>query len=60
MLGKTEIESIVGQLKQEWGKDSSWEQILRDAYLAIARTDAGVPIGDLDPRVCKVIQQHQK
>jgi hypothetical protein len=60
MLGKEEVESILHQLRQEWGSDPNWEQLLRDVYLGIARADGGVSLGDLDPRVISIIQQHQK
>ena len=48
MLGKEEVESILNQLKQEWGSDPNWEQLLRDVYVGIARADGGVALGDLD------------
>jgi hypothetical protein len=60
MLGKEEVESILHQLRQEWGSDPNWEQLLRDVYLGIARADGGVALGDLDPRVISIIQQHHK
>jgi hypothetical protein len=60
MFSKEEVESILNQLRQEWGSDPNWEQLLRDMYLGIARADGGVALGNLDPRVVKVIQQHQK
>ena len=60
MLGKEEVESILHQLRQEWGSDPTWEQLLRDVYLGIARADGGVALGDLDPRVISIIQHHQK
>ncbi len=60
MFGKEEVESILNQLRQEWGSDPNWEQLLRDMYLGIARADGGVALGDLDPRVIRIIQQHQK
>lgn len=60
MLGKEEVESILNQLKQEWGSDPNWEQLLRDVYVGIARADGGVALGNLDPRVISLIQQHQK
>jgi hypothetical protein len=60
MFSKEEVESILNQLRQEWGTDPNWEQLLRDMYLGIARADGGVALGNLDPRVVKVIQQHQK
>jgi hypothetical protein len=60
MFGKEEVESILNQLRQEWGSDPNWEQLLRDMYLGIARADGGVALGNLDPRVISIIQQHQK
>ena len=60
MFSKEEFESILNQLQQEWGSDPQWEQLLRQAYLGIARADAGVALGPLDPRVLAVIEEHQK
>jgi hypothetical protein len=60
MFGKEEVESILNQLKQDWGSDPSYEQLLRDMFLGIARTDGGVALGNLDPRVVSIIQQRQK
>lgn len=59
MFSKEQVESILTQLKQEWETDPNWEQLLRDVYLGMARADAGVALGNLDPRVIKIIQQHQ-
>jgi hypothetical protein len=60
MFGKEEVDSILNQLKQQWGTDPNWEQLLRDVFVGIARADAGVAIGGLDPRVITIIQQQQK
>jgi hypothetical protein len=60
MLGKEDVDSILNQLRQEWGSDPNWEQLLRDVYLGIARADGGVALGNLDARVVKLIQQYQK
>jgi hypothetical protein len=60
MLGKEEVASILNQLKQGWGSDPNWEELLRDVYLGIARADAGVALGNLDSRVIALIEQHQK
>jgi len=60
MFGKEEVESILKQLKQEWGSDPDWEQLLRDVYVGIARADGGVALGDLDSRVISLIEQQQK
>jgi hypothetical protein len=60
MLGKEEVESILKQLKQAWGNDPNWEQLLRDVYVGIARADSGVALGSLDARVVNVIEQQKK
>jgi hypothetical protein len=60
MFGKEEVESILSQLKQEWGSDPNWEQLLRDVYVGIARADSGVALGGLDSRVISLIERHQK
>jgi hypothetical protein len=60
MFSKEQVESILSQLTQEWQTDPNWELLLRDVYLGMARADAGVALGNLDPRVIKIIQQHQQ
>jgi hypothetical protein len=59
MFGKEGVEAILNQLKQEWGTDPNYEQLLRDLYLGIARADGGAALGNLDPRIIQLIQQHQ-
>jgi hypothetical protein len=60
MFPQQDVEAIINQLRQEWGTDPDWEQLLRDTYLGMARADGGASLGNLDPRVIKIIQQHQK
>jgi hypothetical protein len=60
MFSKAQVDAILNQLTQEWHTDPQWEQLLRDVYLGMARADAGVALGDLDPRVIAIIQQHQR
>jgi hypothetical protein len=60
MFSKEQVESILHQLRQEWETDPNWEQLLRDVYVGMARADAGVGLGNLDPRVVKIIQEHQR
>jgi hypothetical protein len=60
MFSKEEVESVLQQLRQEWGTDPNFEQLLRDVYLGIARADGGASLGALDPRVVNLIQQHRK
>ena len=58
MFSKEAVETVLGQLREEWGSDPSWEQLLRDVYVGMARADAGVALGDLDARVLGILQQH--
>jgi hypothetical protein len=60
MFSKEDVDSILKQLQKEWESDPQWEQLIRQAYLGMARADAGVPLGPLDPRVIAIIEQHQK
>ena len=59
MFSKEEVAAILNQLQQEWGTDPNWEQLVRDTYLGMARADAGVDLGNLDPRVIAIIQRYQ-
>jgi hypothetical protein len=60
MFSKEQVDSILSQLRQESETDPNWEQLLRDVYVGMARADAGVALGNLEPRVIKIIQQHQR
>jgi len=60
MFSKAQVGAILTQLTQELHTDPQWEQLLRDVYVGMARADAGVPLGNLDPRVIAIIQQHQQ
>jgi hypothetical protein len=75
MFSKDEVEAILNELKQQWGgnpgesdeaghhpmgNNPEWEKLLRDVYLGMARADAGVALGDLDPRVIAIIQKYQQ
>jgi hypothetical protein len=75
MFSKEEVEAILQELRQQWGGDPGpadehghhpmgtnpeWEKLVRQAYLGMARADAGVALGDLDPRVIAVIQKYQQ
>jgi hypothetical protein len=58
MFSKAQVDATLTQLTQEWHADPRRGQLLRDVYLGMARADAGVPLGTLDPRVIAIIQQH--
>jgi len=59
MFSKEVVDDILKELKQRWGTDPGWEQLLRDTYLGMARADAGVDLGKLDSRVIALIRNHQ-
>jgi hypothetical protein len=45
---------------QAWQTDPRCELRLRDVSLGMARADAGVAVGNLDPRIMQIIQHHQQ
>jgi len=59
MFSKEEVESILRQLKEQWGSHPDYERLLRDVYLGIARADGGAALGNLDPRATALIEQHR-
>jgi hypothetical protein len=60
MFSQTQVESIMRELTQAWQTDPQWELLLQDVYVGMARADAGVALGSLDPRVIQIIQHHQQ
>jgi len=74
MFSKDEVAAIIDELTRKYKKashddheprnpldlDQQWERLLRDAYTGMARADAGVALGDLDPRVIEIIQEYQQ
>jgi hypothetical protein len=59
MFSNEQVEFILRALTQAWHTDPQWELLLREVYLGMARADAGVAFGNLDPRVIQIIQHHQ-
>ena len=46
------------ELRDEYELEPDWEEIQRDAHLAVARVDAGAGIGDVDARVGPLVEKH--
>ena len=46
------------ELRDEYELEPDWEDIQRAAHLGVARSDAGVALGDLDSRVVPYIEKH--
>ena len=60
MFKKPDIDALLEQLKSEWGDKPEYEDLLRDAHLGIAYSDAGRPLGDdIDARVVVLIEKHR-
>jgi len=49
---------MFSELRDNYELEPEWEDIQRDAHLGIARSDGGVDMGDIDPRVAEVLKKH--
>ena len=58
MFDKTALEALLEELSDEYELESDWEEIQRSAHLGVARSDAGVALGDIDARVAPLIEKH--
>ncbi len=58
MFDKTSLDALFDELRDEFELEPDWEDIQRAAHLGVARSDAGVSIGDIDSRVLPAIQKH--
>ncbi len=59
MFNKETLDKFFGELKGKYGSEPDWEQILKDAHLGIARSDAEVDLGNIDSRAKEAIIRHQ-
>jgi len=58
MFDKQSLDNMFDELRDEYELEPDWEDIQRAAHLGVARSDAGVGLGDLDSRVIPYIQKH--
>ena len=58
MFDKQSLEALLEELRDEYELEPDWEDIQRAAHLGVARSDAGVPVGDIDDRVIPLIAKH--
>ena len=58
MFDKTSLDALFDELRDEFELEPEWEDIQRAAHLGVARSDAGVPLGDIDSRVLPAVQKH--
>ena len=60
MFQKAQLEKLFEELRTEWHGVAEYEKLVRDAHLAIARSDAGKPLGeDIDVRVSALIENRR-
>ena len=60
MFDKQTLDSLFDELRRDWRGKPDYDQLLRDAHLAIALSDAGRPLGaDIDRRVADLIEKHR-
>lgn len=59
MFDKQSLDNLFDELRDQYELEPEWEDIQRAAHLGVARSDAGVPLGDIDGRVVAVIEKHR-
>lgn len=58
MFDKQALDNLFNELRDLYELEPEWEDIQRAAHLGIARSDAGVPLGEIDSRVVAVIDKY--
>ena len=58
MFDRQSLDNLFDELRDEYELDADWEDIQRDAHLAVARQDAGMPLGEVDARVITLVGKH--
>ncbi len=59
MFDKQSLDNLFDELRDEYELEPEWEDIQRAAHLGVARSDAGVSLGDIDSRVIAMIEKHR-
>ena len=61
MFDKASLDQLFEELRDEFELETDWEDIQRDAHLAVAYADAGVlddQKGLLDARIVEFVERH--
>ena len=58
MFEKEALDKLWADLQTRYGNDPDWDQILQDTHVGVARSDAGVSLGDIDARAVDAIERH--
>ena len=59
MFDRNSLDTLFDELRDEYELEPDWEDIQRDAHLAVARHDAGMPLGEIDSRVVSYVEKHK-
>ena len=59
MFDKQSLDNLFDELRDQYELEPEWEDIQRAAHLGVARSDAGIALGDIDSRVVTVIEKHR-
>ena len=60
MFAREQLDALFTELEAEYRAEPDYEQMLRDAHLGIALSDAGRPLDDrIDSRVIALIEKHR-
>ena len=59
MFDKQSLDAMFDELRDEYELEPDWEDIQRAAHLGVARSDAGIGLGELDSRVLSFIEKHR-
>ena len=56
---KPMLDNFFAELRTQLGGETNWDDLVKDAHLGIARSDADADVGDIDSRVAALIKKHQ-
>ena len=59
MFDKQALDAFFDELRDQYELEPEWEEMQKAAHLGVARSDAGVALGDLDQRVIALLEKHR-
>ena len=59
MFDKESLDALFDELRDQYELEPDWEEIQRAAHLGVARSDAGVALGDIDGRVLPALEKYK-
>ena len=59
MFEKQSLDLLFDDLRDQYELEPDWEDIQRAAHVGVARSDAGVPLGDVDNRGVPFIEKYR-